>query len=330
MLFITGWLTQKAHSLWVVISAESPFVMLVLLGALIVGVILIGISAKVKKKAHRAAREPGIQADIFRDLGIAVLISVIVTLGLELHVRTIMDTKKIEDVLHTILHYNVPTPVWGEVNKNILQSDRLRKNVSIDFDVEPDPSLPPSQAFLIIKYQYDLYWLKANSAQTDVKHVKDTDSDLAGFDHVVIADAGGNILKEYKCPNGEKRKPEFNELVPIEPGYDQKKEDFIPEKRITVTTERHEVIYLPGSYTLGMPFLMLGEADNPVKVSVKVPGFIEPSMETQWAGHQLVKVPNNPFAWTFTGVIVPGQFLELKLNQKTRPRLVTPASTLNF
>jgi hypothetical protein len=124
----------------------------------------------------------------------------------------------------------------------------------------------------------------------------------------------------------------FKESVNIEPGYDPMAKTFLPQKKLRVSTERHEVIYVPGNYTLGMPFLMLGEENEPIRVSVKVPATlaIEPFIDTQWAEHSLTKVPGDTPFWIFKGVISPGQFFELKLNQKTPQRQMTPRNTLTF
>lgn len=101
-----------------------------------VGSVLLALAFWIKKQNFH------LMADILRDIGIACYVAVIVTGIYELHVRQILDTEKSKGVLSTVLKYNVPPSVWDEVSTHVLDSKVIRRNVIIDFEIKPDPSLP--------------------------------------------------------------------------------------------------------------------------------------------------------------------------------------------
>ncbi len=321
MLFVAAWLAQSVQSFWIWLTAEVPLpVLAFLVIAIIVGVILIRISLLLKTRRKKRGEETGAISELIRDVGIAFLVSVLVTALIELHVRTITDNHRLGAILNTAFNYNLPEPVWTVVNQDILNCDRIRTNVSINFDIQQNNKLPSCATFLIMEYSYDLYSLRPESAQLDVTHTRDTYSTQGGFDYAKVTDSRGKLLMEKAFDDRENR-DQFSEQFTLLPGCDPSNHSLIPEKAIRVMTKRHEVMSLPGNYILGMPFLVMG----PIKVSVNVPKEmnVEPKIETQWAQHKFERDPNAPNSWIYTGVLVPGQFIELKLNEKTRQRRVT-------
>jgi hypothetical protein len=291
--------------------------------ALIVGSLLILWASSIRKSDPHSLR-----GEILRDVGIAFIVAIIVTGIYELHMRTILETEKMEDVLSTVMKYNVPKSVWDEVNKNVLKSDAIRRNVKIDFEIKPDQSLQPGLALLFITYNYDIYRLKSNSAEIEVQHnIVNDYNNLARFERVIVTDAQGNTLAEYKAENGQERKKEFRTLVHMEQGYDFKKDVFIDERAVHVMNQRYEIINLPGTYSLGIPTIMEGTPKKPVEISVTIPESlnIKPSIDTQWREHTFKPKgkQGNKYTWTYSGIILPGQFLDVLVSEPVTSALAT-------
>jgi hypothetical protein len=305
------------HNLWVLSMV-----------ALILGALFLLAAYRLEKKQTKRRR---LLAHIARDVGIACIVAVVVTGIYELHMRTILETEKMEDVLATVLKYNVPKNVWDEVNKNVLKRDVIRRNVEIEFEVKQDKSLPPGLAFLSMKYSYDLYRLKSNSSNVQVQHAILLDyNDLAGFDEVLITDPKGKTVANYKWEEHQQdgRLKVFNHEVHLEPSYDFKNDRFDDSKAVHVINERTEIINLPGTYVLGIPELMEGTNEKPIKVHVKIPANlnIEPVIDTQWSEHAFTFIGDDKedgrHSWVYTGILLPGQFFDIRINQ-----LVTSTTT---
>jgi len=249
-------LVHMVQNIWILTGA-----------ALLISVVLTAWAARKKRRVPDS-----LTPEILRDVGVAFLVAVIVTGLYELHSRTILDTAKMREVLSTVLGYNVPLSAWEGVNTNILKCSTIRRNVKINFEIKPDKSLPNDTAFLIIDYSYDLYWLKSDSGRFTVQHdIESRYGDLTGFDYAVIRDSHGGILEEYKYEPGQKREQEFKKTVLLDLGYDLKHDRFLDDNALHVMNRRHEVINLPGNYTLGFPTLVEGTPENPVIVSVSLP-----------------------------------------------------------
>jgi hypothetical protein len=291
---------------------------------LIIGSYFIYLAAKTKKPNQHSFK-----SELLRDVGIAFIVAVIVGSMYELRMRAFLDTEKMEDVLSTVLKYNVPKSVWDEVQKNALRRDLIRRNVEIEFEVKPDESLPPNLAFLRIKYSYDLYRLKSNSADIEVQHKVVNDyNGLARFEHILITDSKGKTLDEYTRANDQEKKKKYIANIHLEPGYNYKEDKFYDDKAVHVVNERYEIINLPGIYSLGIPELVEGTQEKPIKVSVKVPdnlGII-PNIDTQWSQHTFDSEgkQGDMYVWTYNGVLLPGQFFDVLVSQ---PVTSTSATT---
>src|SRR5258708_4641315 len=102
MLFVAAWLAQSVQSFWIWLTAEVPLpVLAFLVIAIIVGVILIRISLLLKTRRKKRGEETGAISELMRDVGIAFLVSVLVTALIELHVRTITDNHRLGAILNT-------------------------------------------------------------------------------------------------------------------------------------------------------------------------------------------------------------------------------------
>src|SRR5689334_5467857 len=144
-------LDSATHNLWF-LSITS----------LVLGFLFIALSYRLEKRSKH------LWAHITRDVGIACLVAIIVTAIYELHVREILETGKMEDVLTTVLKYNVPKNVWDEVHRTVLMRNVLRRNVDIEFEIRKDDSLPAGLTFLTMKYSYDLYRLKSSTSDVTI------------------------------------------------------------------------------------------------------------------------------------------------------------------
>jgi hypothetical protein len=291
--------------------------------SVVVGVVLLVLSFRVNKwnRTSLIGIPKDLLSEILRDMGVAFFVAVIVTGVYELHVRQVLDTEKLEGVLSTVLKYNIPPNVWDEVSGHVLDSKVIRRNVAIDFEIRPDSSLPPSKAYLIMTYSYDLYSLSSNSTDIRVQHKFVSDyHNLARWEDGQIKDSQGNIVAELKP--GEEQEP-FLKTIHLEPAYDFRRQSinggFIDASAVHVTTRRREITNLPGIYPLGIPVLMEGTREAPIRVSVTIPASveIEPTIDTQWEVHTFSTKgrQGNKYMWNYVGVLLPGQGFDVSISQ---------------
>src|SRR2546429_9179482 len=86
----------------------------------IVGVILLIV-------AHYNSHHALIHA-ISRDIGIAFLISALVTIAYEAYARTRFDLAKIESLLDTVYGSGVPAGIWESIKETLLKREVIRRN----------------------------------------------------------------------------------------------------------------------------------------------------------------------------------------------------------
>jgi len=133
------------------------------------GFLLIVWSALMHRR-HKRAEKSGktvaigwfVVADVLRDIGIACLVAIIVTGVYELYTREIFEGAKMQQVLKTVLTYDVPNSVWNELHDNVLYRPVIRRKANVVLRVEKDPSFFGNQARLRMDYDYHLYGLGAS------------------------------------------------------------------------------------------------------------------------------------------------------------------------
>lgn len=326
-----GFLQDELPSkLWIGIPRD---VWIVSILAAVVGVVLLASSQRLRN--HKFSKE------LLRDVGIAFLVAGIISFCYEWITesaaerrRAVVQNTKMADTLYTILKYNIPPKVWKEVDESVYHGEAIRRNVNIVFRLHADPRLPAGLAALDMKYTYSLYGLKSSSSDVDIEHdvVEHKEyGDLPSFKYVSISRFDGTRIIEL---DGDALKQQgmlktFKDTVHLEPGYSFNGDQFDDSKAVQVITDRVEVINVPGSYSVGIPVIIEG----PITISLEVPKEmnIQPQVETQWARHTFdrTKRENGDYAWTFAGILLPGQTFNIIFREPKSPSSSTLLNPTN-
>jgi hypothetical protein len=258
-----------------------------------------------------------IVGDILRDVGIAFLVAIVVTIVYEMSTRANFEGAKMQHVLKTVLAYDVPSKVWDELNDNILHRPVIRRKVNIVFRVEKDPSFFANLARLRMDYSYYLYSFSDSSiitVQHDVVgHM--TFRDYPRFESVSVTEPGkGPDTYDRARLQRENMLKSFQRKIYFEPAYNFATDSYDDAKAARIETIRDEVVSLPGVYPLGIPELIEG----PIDVIVQAQEGMEPEISTQWSQHVFGLVSTHPlednyteYKYTFKGTLLPGQTILL-------------------
>lgn len=307
---------------------------LVVGGAGLVFIIASALMNRWRKRRDSAQKQTNILAvigiDILRDVGIAFVVAIVVTFVYEVSTRGIFEGAKMQQVLKTVLSYDVPNSVWDELNDNVLHRPVIRRNATVAFRVEKDPSFFSTLARLRMEYGYSLYSFGASSIEP-VRH------DVVG--HMVFRGyprfESASITEPGKEPDVYDRARleregmlrSFKRDIYLEPGYNFSTDSYEDAHAARVQTVRDEVISLPGAYPLGIPEIVEG----PINVTVQVPDGVEPEMDAQWGQHAfgLVGTQRLPgdyveYRYVFRGTLLPGQTILVLFKVPNSPMPPTP------
>jgi len=272
------------------------FVWMLTLGTVILGSILLYVSSEVLK----GQAELELWHDLSRDVGIAFIVAAIVAAIYELHARTRLDRETVAGVLTTVMNDVVDDGVWNETKSQIFEKESVRKEGIIKISIEENKALPPGQFQVWVQFDYKLCGLRSKPRRVKVKHFLDSFMNaealkLPRFDQIVIGD------ETYK---GEKLLRYINNGTFIKSVHINKKGD----ASTPVTVERHEIVYIPGSYNLAM-----GELTNGVRVQlIEVPDWISVEINMKSELHKVVEgsiVDCHKF-------FLPGQGIEFRFKPK--------------
>jgi len=254
-----------------------------------------------------------IVGDILRDVGIAFIVAIVVTVVYEMSTRRNFEGAKMQHVLKTVLAYDVPSKVWDELNDNVLHRPVIRRKANVILRVEKDSSFFSNLARLRMDYSYYLYGF-SDSSFISIRH------DVVGHMHfrdyprfeLVSITEPGKEPDSYDRARLEREGmlKSFQRQIYLEPGYNFAADTYDDAKAVRIETVRDEVISLPGVYPLGIPEIVEG----PIEVTVQAPDDVEPEIDTQWGQHVFGLVSKQPlqanyteYKYTFTGTLLPGQ-----------------------
>jgi hypothetical protein len=188
--------------------------------------------------------------DISRDLAIAFVVALIVTVIYEVYARSRYERKNFINTLQVIMNEIVHPGVWEEVRNQIIDRNMIRENCMIRLKLEKETGLRDGQMVLCVEFEYDLQSLSSKPERVTVLHYLD--------DHI-------------ECPT--KKLPRF-ELIEVG------KENFCDtaldahissgvfsfdttlkprgQSDTQVRSRRREITYVPGSYNLIMGEICCG------------------------------------------------------------------------
>ncbi len=196
-------------------------------------------------------REHHLTHDVIRDLGIAFIISALVTIAYEIYARSRFDLAKIETLLDTVYGSGVPAEIWDSIKEKLLSRRVLRRNCVLHVRVLHDPSINRGDVVLELDFAYDLISLLPKEQNYEVVHGLDEHIAAAHLPHFIeasIADDSETIAgaDPWRSENDdmwvENGRLHLNVALP------SAKENVLVPVRIT----RHEFRWCPGSYYLIM------------------------------------------------------------------------------
>src|SRR5262245_51316311 len=141
---------------------EWKFLALVVVVLFLIGVTLI-VLASYNIEHH-------LTHDLLRDLGIAFIISALVTIAYETYARSRFDLAKIETLLDTVYGSGVPPRIWNSIKEKLLSRKVLRRESVLHLRVLRDPELEPDKVLLEIDLAYDLVNLIPKEEKYEVVH----------------------------------------------------------------------------------------------------------------------------------------------------------------
>jgi hypothetical protein len=303
-------------------------------GAIAVGVLALYISRKSQR-----SKEHSISRELLRDIGIACLVAVIVSFIYELSTRNIARHETTVDTLNEAMSAFVPNDVWTEVTDQVMKRNFLRRNIQIklrlfregELEGGQKISLPPDRAVLWMSYGYDLYGLSAGSAKVSVQHeldyhMWDQSLSLPRFVRVIVSHPG----QQSKTYEGDS----LNKIYDKHGSINLDKEEIVslppPDRKVPVriTTERYEIVSIPGLYSIVMPQLVArtsGGNAQTITISIEsLPDDIEPVVATFYGPHTFDRPDPNKNFWTYDSIMLPGQGFDIIFKMRSNQPTPTP------
>jgi hypothetical protein len=278
----------------------------------------------------------GIAGELTRDVGIAFLVSAIVSVGYEFSTRNLEERKTLLDGIDRAMAESLPDNAWKEVRQEILGRPVVRRNVQIEFSLSHEAPLPDGrhvpvrngQAVLTMTYAYDLYSLMSSGTHIEVSHALDYqpmfDPALAlpRFASAVIREPG--VAPRYYCSGDKTLTGDGHGGLTLSEIH---MPPFRANEAVHVETKRYELVNVPGYYQLVMRELTTRGDDkhaHTVKVVAKnMPPDIDAAVITYYDPHTFRLDGNN--TWVLDETLLPGQGFNLVFKPHTVPTLSAAA-----
>ncbi|HET6892851.1 MAG TPA: hypothetical protein VFH31_17230, partial [Pyrinomonadaceae bacterium] len=168
---------------------SGPLTLILLVVALLaVGITLIVIAYNLTAYDNE---EPSLLHHLTRDIGIAFIVSGLVTFAYETYARTRFDLGKISSLLETVYGSGVPPPVWESIKETLLERELIRRNVIVRLRVFRNPNPTDKELVLEVDLAYELQNLLSKEKEFIVSHGLDehiTATDLPCFVNASIGE----------------------------------------------------------------------------------------------------------------------------------------------
>ena len=292
-----------------------------------------------------AARAPeSIVKHILRDIGIAFIVAVVVTVVYEYSTRHLEERITMLYVIDKTMAEFMPPNVWNEVKEEVLQRQRMRRNVDFEFKVLRDAKLsngkvitaPAGQVILWMKYSYDLYGMTSSPLEVPIQHelgfeMWNEKLEIPRFEMLKVISDQGRTVKMYvgdelqKIYDGKGSiRLEGPNSVQLPPAH--------LNQPVTIVSERYELVSQPGSYNVVMPELAARPSDSQeptIKVTIsEVPYDLDVSLNTYYAAHSFKQPDKSKNYWIYEKIVLPGQGFTLIVQPKSQSNGKLAASNL--
>lgn len=189
--------------------------------------------------------------DLTHDIGIAFIVSSLVTIVYETYARTRFDLAKISALLDTVYGSGIPPRVWERIKETLLKREVMRKNAVIHLGVLRDGNVGPHNLVLDVDLAYDLASLQSKAVEYLVVHGLDehiTAHNLPRFMYASIGSRSEVITDSRSWSTTDELLSVANGSLSLKVLLRPNSEDAAVPLRI----RRREVRECPGSYYLIM------------------------------------------------------------------------------
>jgi hypothetical protein len=302
------------------------------------GAIALGIIALVLAERNSAS----VVKHLLRDIGIAFIVAVVVTVVYEYSTRHLDERITMLNVIDKAMAEFMPPSVWDEVKQEVLQRQRMRRNVDFEFKVLRDAKLsngkyvtaPAGQVILWMKYGYDLYGMTASPIDVEIQHelayeMWNDKLQIPRFERVSVISDHGKKVKMYVGDELQKIDDGKGSIRLKGPNVVQ-----LPPARLNepvrIESERYELVSAPGSYNIVMPELAASLDNSPdptIRVTIsEVPYDLDVSLNTYYAAHSFKQPDKSKNFWTYEKIVLPGQGFSVIVQPKSQSSVGLAAS----
>ncbi|MDT4968838.1 MAG: hypothetical protein QOJ64_3575 [Acidobacteriota bacterium] len=301
---------------------------------IIVSVLAVGVGLTALYISQKSD-EKSLKHHLWRDIGIAFLVAVIVSAIYETVTRNIAKHETTVDTLNKAMAAFVPGDVWTEVTEQVMKRNFLRRKIEIkmrlfregELEGGQRVSLTQGRAVLWMSYGYDLYGLSAGSSTVDVQHeldwnMLDETLHLPRFTRVIVSRRDSSP-KKYEGDSLSRIDNKHGSIF-LKDGDTVGLPPPDTNMPVRITNERYELVCIPGSYSLVMPQLVarsFGENSLTITISLEsLPPDVEAQIVTYYGPHQFTK--QRPDFWTYDSIMLPGQGFSIVFKPRSNSQVL--------
>jgi hypothetical protein len=242
--------------------------------------------------------------DILRDLGIAMVVSSIIAVLIEIYRYAHHRFGAMREMFDLVMSERITPEVWLELKELIELKDVIRRNAHIRLSLERVDDVPVDFMQLSVEYGYELHGLRRKAKRVTIHHELDyqfagAERTLPYFTNFTVDD--GDKGTAVQTPAG---------LAELNKAGEITRTVWVPERGgrpVHVWIERREIVPVPGSYNLYTTEFMKGLTIiiSGIPANIRAEVWIRP----QGPGEELRQVGTT---WYSDQLILPGQGIEAK------------------
>lgn len=238
--------------------------------------------------------------DIVRDLGVASLVSVIITIVVEFYARNRLQAEIRSGVIEATLRRLIPEKVWEKIKIEILSQDTIRRNWTLIMNVAEDATLGDGRFRCDTIQSYELHNLTGRETTVLVQHEL--------YPHITGQSANGDALPRFVRATVGAQHYEGAELQELLRDGGLKLELPVPlpagEVGMPVRLESREIVRANDTFVWWMT-----NTTDQATVEVSAPDTLHFHLRAPYHHGPLQEITPGR-RWMFPGIIALGQGLE--------------------
>lgn len=240
--------------------------------------------------------------DVFRDIGIAFVISALVSIIFETYARLRFETELMSDVSGIVISDLSREDIWQQVKEQILEKSAIREHFQTKLRLSTNEHLSPGQMVLWMETRYDLCGLRSVPAKVKVmhfndKHLKVEQAKLPCFEYIGIRN---EPLPVDRCVKDGK----FEQEIDVEPKTGNP---------VGILIRRKEIVYIPG-----ITYLTMTEMTKGIKLDLEeIPDDLEAIFSIRPHVSNVPLSTSSAIETKFDDILLlPGQGIEFLFKRK--------------